>query len=400
MKNFLFVFFSFAYSFFILSIFLMSQKRIYFDHAASTPLDKGVLQAMLPYLSQHQGNPNSTHQPGRYLKNALEEARYNLAELLGLSANELYFVSGGTEANNLALKGLIQEHNIHHVISSEIEHPSVREVLSELAQHQGVRLHYLRLSPWGQPDMNHLESLLKKLHKKPTLLSLMHVHNELGTLTDMDSIQFLSQKYSVWWHSDRVQALGHPELNSSWTGLHSFVASAHKFHGPKGIGLLYLQQGNKLSPQVHGGGQERNLRSGTENLAAIVGMAKALALHHQHWNTPSRQSDLHDTKQYAIQRLQAWREDISFIPEKTHPCILHIGIPGQEQETLAMRLDIEGISVSGGSACGSGAAHRSYVLDVLDFPSTHAYLRLSFDQNNTREEIDIFMEILSKISES
>ena len=377
----------------------MPPKRIYLDHAASTSLHREVLAAMLPYLTTNVGNPSSTHRYGRKLKDALEQARSDIAELLSVSASELYFVSGGTEGNHLAIQGLCWANQVKHLITSPVEHASVLACVESLRK-QNIAVHYVNINEKGLVDTNSLEKLLEKTAPEPTLVTLMQANNELGTLTDMDTVQTLCRKHSAYLHTDRVQALGYPTLASPLDYAHSFVGSAHKFHGPKGIGVFYLKQSTPCQPLLCGGGQERNMRAGTENVAQIVGMARALKLHLHDWNTPQEQQNLRSKKTYATELLRKWRDDLSFLGEHMHPTILHLGIPNADQETLPMRLDIEGIAVSGGSACGSGAAQRSHVLDALHLPKNHAYLRLSFDRSNTHENIRHLVNTLDKILRS
>ena len=370
----------------------------YLDNSATTPLDERVFEAMKPYLLQNHGNPSSIHQHGRTVRSAIERARKLVADLLFAAPSEIFFTSGGTEADNTIIHQAIKAYGIRHAITSRIEHHAVLHTLEHLEHEDKIKLHFVELDPEGQIDYTHLESLLKT-HAN-SFVSLMHGNNEIGNLTNLEMVSELCMENKAFFHSDTVQTLGHIDLDLSKLNVHSIAGSAHKFHGPKGIGLMYINADKHISPLLIGGGQERNMRGGTENVPGIIGLAKALEL--AYTEKTESQAKLLELKKYTILKLQSNFDNISFnglSADLDHSLnkILSIRIPGiEDNDMLLFNLDINGISVSGGSACASGTSIGSHVLDAINIEKNSGTLRVSFSKFNTKLEIDYFIEKLGE----
>lgn len=373
--------------------------RVYLDNAATTILDRRVIEAMEPFFTGKYGNPSSIHANGREVRTAIEEARRKIAELLCAAPSEIFFTSGGTEAINTVLRSLPGKHSIQHVISSPIEHQAVLHTLEYLEQTGDVQVHFVNLNNRGQIDLNHLEELL--VAYPGSLVSLMHANNEIGNILNIDVVADLCARYRAWFHCDTVQSIGHLPFNLSQQGVHAIAGSAHKFHGPKGIGFMYIDADLDVSPLLVGGGQERNMRGGTENVYGIIGLARALELAYDEREKTTEH--LTALKNYAIKLLTSELNGVVFNGMSAGrddglSKILSIGLPGMgENEMLIFNLDINGISVSGGSACASGSSIGSHVLNALEIPSDMATIRISFSKFNTNEEIDIFVQKLKMI---
>jgi cysteine desulfurase len=364
--------------------------RVYFDNAATTPLDKEVLDTMIPFMMNHYGNPSSIHSHGREARAAIEKSRKTIASLLNTSPAEIFFTSGGTEADNAAIRCTVDTANITHAITSPIEHHAVLHTLEEL-QHKGrIRLNFVHLDEKGHINMTHLEELLK--HNPRSLVSLMHANNEVGNLADIGAIGELCNQYRALFHSDTVQTMGHYRHDLRQLKANFIVGAAHKFHGPKGIGFLYINNSLKIQPFITGGSQERNMRGGTENVYGIIGLAKALEVayrdmeaHHQH---------IQSLKNRMIEKLKDNIEDVCFNGDSAHPekslyTILNVSLPPSEiNDMLLFNLDIHKISASGGSACSSGTNIGSHVLAGLNCSPGRASVRFSFSKYNTPEEVD------------
>ena len=372
--------------------------NVYLDNAATTPLDPRVLEAMLPYFSEHFGNPSSTHAHGRATRSAIEAARKQVAELLGVTPGELFFTSGGTEADNTALRCSIEALDLQHVITSRLEHHAVLHPLQTLEQHQQIELSYVHVDAQGNVDYDHLEELLKS--KPRSLVSLMHGNNEIGNLTDLERIGELCAAHRAVFHSDTVQTLAHYPLNLRELPVHCVAGAAHKFHGPKGVGLLYINKAHKIHPLLRGGNQERNMRGGTENLYGIIGLAQALAISCE--GMAEHRRHIRALKQRMIDQLRERIPDVRFngtsgqINDSLYT-VLNVSFPPFEAaDMLLFNLDLLGISVSGGSACSSGAALGSHVLRALDADPERAAVRFSFSRLNTVEEVDY---VVDKVAE-
>lgn len=375
-------------------------KKIYLDHAASTPLHPEVLEQMKPYLLEHFGNPSSTHGHGRVLRAAIETARKTIANCIGAKASEIYFTSGGSEADNMILKGAVEKLGVKHIISTEIEHHAVTHTIEALAAMGKITYTYLQVDELGHIDLAELEAVLKK-HPN-SLVSLMHANNEIGTLHDIESIGKLAKQYEAYFHSDTVQSIGCWRYNMATGPLDFAVASAHKFNGPKGIGFAYIRKGIAMDSLIHGGGQEMKKRAGTEDVASIVGMAYAFEKCCKQLDV--KREKLLEIKDYMRGKLKETFKGVSFNgdpdPTKSLPTVLNASIPcGEKDAMLTFQLDLAGISCSGGSACNSGANQGSHVLRALGVKSFKNLnsIRFSFCTSNTQEEIDFVLEKLSFI---
>ena len=367
----------------------MTSPIIYLDNAATTPLDPLVLEAMMPYYKHDYGNPSTHHQLGSRSKVAIEGARRSMANILCAEKGHIFFTSGGTEGNNWALRGLITANNITCVITSPIEHRSVLAPLQHLAQQDQITLHYLPLDPQGHVAHNALGDLLA--HHPNALVSLMHGNNEIGNLTDIAHVGALCRQHGALFHTDMVQTISQIPIDLDNLPIDICTASAHKFHGPKGIGFIYLRNGVKIAPLIHGGAQEKEMRAGTENVAAIVGMSKALSIAHQH--RAANYQHLQRLKKRLIQKItedvpEACFHGASADVTGSLPSILSVGFPWQHyQDTMIFKLDIDGINASAGSACMSGIQPISHVLKAIEAPYPQSSVRFSFSKYNTLEEI-------------
>ena len=370
----------------------------YLDNAATTPLDPLVMEAMLPYLQEHYGNPSSTHAHGRATRSAIEQARKQVADILGATPAEICFTSGGTEADNTAIRGSIEALNLKHAITSPLEHHAVLHPLQALANQGKVSLHYVEVDQQGRIETDHLASLLQA--HPSALVSLMHGNNEIGNLTDLEHIGELCNDHGAIFHSDTVQTMAHYRLSLSATKVHSVAGSAHKFHGPKGVGVLYVDRRHQLHPLLWGGSQERNRRGGTENLYGIVGLAKALELASERMD--EHRQYVQQLKQRMIDQLRAQVPGVSFNGQSASAddslyTVLSVSLPPNSAGgMLLFNLDLHNISASGGSACASGAAQGSHVLQALRTDPQRSTVRFSFSRLNTPEEIDY---TVSKIAE-
>lgn len=373
--------------------------RIYFDNAATTPLDPEVLEAMKPFLLEDFGNPSSTHSHGRKVRAAIESARKKVAELLNCTPGEIIFTSGGTEADNAVIRCAIETYKIKHAISSAIEHHAVTHTLGMLAGQNIIQLHHVRLDEKGHIDLTHLEELLKEF--PDSLVSLMHANNEIGNILDIEAVGNLCEKYNAYFHSDTVQTIGHYRHDMKKLKVHGMAAAAHKFHGPKGVGFMYINKDKKIHSFMQGGPQERNMRGGTENITGIIGLTRALEICY-------REIDVHTAyikslKALMIERLKAVVPGVDFHGdsanlERSLYTVLNVCLPeSEESEMLLFNLDLQGISASGGSACASGASSGSHVLGELYPNSKKGAVRFSFSKFNKPEEIDFVASKLAEI---
>ncbi|MCS6934254.1 MAG: cysteine desulfurase [Chitinophagales bacterium] len=374
------------------------KQPIYFDNAATTALCEEALTEMLPYLQQHYGNPSSIHRFGRVTRAAIERARKTVATVLNCAPSEIFFTGSGTESNNTVLKCAVDYLGVKRIITSAAEHPCVVNCALFL-QEKGTEVDWVKLDAFGRPVLTHLQELLQK-NTKPTLVSLMHSNNEIGTLTDIASVGELCAEHGALFHTDTVQTIGYYPIDLQQTKAHFLSGSAHKFHGPKGIGFLFIRSGTLSAPFLHGGSQERNMRAGTENVAGIVGMAKALELAVN--NMDANRKHIYDIKKYAIQRLTETIPGISFngdISEQGgHYKVLNVLFPVHPKaELLLFNLDMAGIAASGGSACSSGSEKVSHVLQAIGADPTRKAVRFSFCKYNTLSEIDVLIAELQHL---
>ncbi|HMR17825.1 MAG TPA: cysteine desulfurase family protein [Sphingobacterium sp.] len=372
--------------------------QIYFDNAATTPLDPEVIEVMVETMQHDFGNPSSIHTHGRQVKTIVEKARKTIAQLLQVSPSEIFFTSGGTEADNMAITRSVEDLGIRHVISSAIEHHAVLHTLEELEKKGKITLRLVRLDEKGTIDYDHLEELLTA--NPGALVSLMHANNEIGNLTDIAKVSELCQQYHAIFHSDTVQTMGHYPFNLSELKIDFVTGAGHKFHGPKGVGFIYINRKNKIKPFIYGGAQERNMRGGTENVYGIAGLAKAMEIAYR--DMQKHHEYIQGLKSYMIERLQADISDVQFNgnidPDKSLYTVLSVSLPCVDMnDMLLFNLDIAGISASGGSACSSGSDIGSHVLRGIRADSERPSVRFSFSKNNTKAEIDIVVQKLQEI---
>lgn len=375
--------------------------QVYLDNAATTPLDPEVIEVMLTTMQNDFGNPSSIHAHGRQVKTIVEKARRTIAKLLHASPSEIFFTSGGTEADNMAVVRSIHDFGITHAISSPIEHHAVLHTLEEQQKEGKIHLDLLRLDKQGSIDLIHLEELLANNPK--TLVSVMHGNNEIGNLTDLKKVSEICQKYNAILHSDTVQTMGHYIHNLSELKIDFITGAAHKFHGPKGVGFLYINANNKIKPFIYGGAQERNMRGGTENVYGIAGLAKALEIAYR--DMEEHQNYIQGLKSYMIEELHKAITGVQFNgninPSESLYTVLNVSLPCTDMsDMLLFNLDISGISASGGSACSSGSEIGSHVLQGLNADPNRPSVRFSFSKNNTKEEIDHVVAKLKEICET
>ncbi len=372
--------------------------RVYFDNAATTPVDKEVLQEMIQVMENQFGNPSSIHAHGREVRTLLERARKTVANLFHASPSEFFFTSGGTEADNMAIKGTVADYGIKHVISSRIEHHAVSHTLEALQESGAIKLSFVDVDAKGNVDLQHLEELLRSNER--SLVSLMHANNEIGTLTDIVKVGDICEQYQAIFHCDTVQTMGHYRHDLSKLKVHFLVCAAHKLHGPKGVGFLYINHAIKIKPLLFGGSQERNMRGGTENIPGIVGLAKALEIAYR--DMDAHQQYIQGLKSYMKQRLEESIPGVTFngetAPEKSLYTVLNVSFPESGMgDMLLFSLDIAGISASGGSACSSGTDIGSHVLRGIHADPNRPSIRFSFSKYNTKEEIDFAIEKIKEI---
>lgn len=375
-------------------------KRIYLDNAATTALDHGVLKAMLPYLGDKFGNASAVYSYGREARVAIEEARKSIADLLGTKPSTIIFTSGGTESNNMAIGAAVRDLGCTHIITSPIEHHAVSHTIDFFSQHSTVTRTFVALDEEGRVDYRDLERQLREqyIQLKRCLVSLMHANNETGVLTDIKRVGELCRKYDAIFHTDAVQTVGHYQIDLKRLYVQFLSASSHKFHGPKGSGILYVNEQARINPLIHGGAQERNLRAGTENVAGIVGLAEALRIATTHLQKDSQRITW--LKNYLTSQLKNTVEGISF--NSTGDSLYTIvsanfpRTPGTE--SMVFQLDQHDICVSGGSACSAGGP--SHVMAALGKDEKFVTVRFSFSRDNDTEEIvhvvDIIKDIVTK----
>jgi cysteine desulfurase len=375
-------------------------KKIYLDNAATTPILPEVIETITAVMKTTFGNPSSIHQDGRKAKSAVETARKNIAKCLNASSNEIIFTAGGSEADNLILRNAVINLGVTTIISSKIEHHAVLHTLDNLVKEFNINVEWVDIDENGSVDYQHLESLLHKSDEKK-LVSLMYINNEIGNLLDLDLVSKLCIDNSALFHSDAVQGIGHFVIDVQKTPIDFFAASAHKFHGPKGVGFAYVKKGFGIYPILHGGEQEKGARAGTENVHSILGMEKALDIACQ--NIVEESAYIQNLKSYLIEALKTNFVGIEFnglseSETKSSYIILNVRFP-KEYAMLLFNLDLKGISVSGGSACQSGSSKGSHVLNSMlsEKEAIKTSVRFSFSKFNTIEDIDYVVEVLKGI---
>jgi cysteine desulfurase len=372
--------------------------RIYFDNAATTCLDSQVLEAMMPYLTSCYGNPSSIYSYGRETRLAIENARKSVAKILNAHPAEIFFTSGGTESSNTAITAAVRDLGCKHIISSKIEHHATLHTVEYLYHTGEASLSYVRLLPNGHIDMNDLESLLASCEEK-CLVTLMHANNEIGNMLDIHAVGNLCKKFGAIFHSDTVQTVGHFPFDLRNTPVHFITGAGHKFHGPKGVGMLYINENVKIKPFVHGGSQERNMRAGTENLYGIVGFAKALEI-----ATANHDEEAAHIKGLKLHMMELLKKEIKGVSFNGDPLgqslytVLSVSFPKTEKsEMILFNMDINGICASGGSACTSGADAGSHVIRAINNNPNQVTVRFSFSKNNTQQEVDSVVEKLKEM---
>ncbi len=373
-------------------------KKIYFDNAATTSLAPEVLESMMPYLTEKFGNPSSIYSYGRETKIAIEGARKKVAGILNAHPAEIFFTSGGTESSNMAIQTAVRDLKCTHIITSPIEHHAVSHTVEHLDNLDVVTVGYVKLLPDGHIDTDDLEKQLAATNKK-TLVSLMHANNEIGNILDLHAVGELCRLYSAIFHSDTVQTVGHFPFDLRTTPIHFITGAAHKFHGPKGVGLLYINENILVKPLIHGGGQERNMRAGTENLYGIVGLAKALELATENYEEDS--AYIGTLKYYMHEQLKKHIPGVGFNGDtlgNSLYTVLSVHFPKSEKsEMLLFNLDINNICASGGSACTSGAEQGSHVIRALSSNPNQVTVRFSFCKHNSKDEVDTVVQKLKEL---
>jgi cysteine desulfurase len=376
-------------------------KKVYFDNAATTQVRSEVINTMTQVLQTEFGNPSSTHDFGRSSKALIETARKEVAQILNVSTSEIIFTSGGTEADNLVLNGCVKNLSVTRIISSKIEHHAVLYAIQELQTSHNITVEYVNLYHCGAIDFNHLESLLSDTTQK-TLVSLMHVNNEIGNILDLKHVATLCKKYNTLFHSDTVQSIGHYHLDFSEIPIDFAAVAAHKFHGPKGVGFAFVRKNSGIRPMIVGGAQERGMRAGTEPVYAIVGMVEALKISYQ--NLAQEKKYITGLKDYFKESLVKEIPEIQFNGQcddndKSSYTVLNVCIPVSPEKgtMLLFQLDLKGIACSKGSACQSGSNKGSHVLSEIlkEKDLAKPSIRFSFSSFNTKDEIDYVVQTLT-----
>lgn len=380
-------------------------NRIYLDHAATTDMLPEVVYAMEPYFIKKYGNASTTYELGKEAKNAIEQAREQVAEVIHANPSEIFFTSGGSESDNWAIKGIAGERKQKrkHIITSKIEHHAILHSCEHLEQ-LGYKVTYLDVKKDGIIDVNQLETIIKQSLRsvypldKISLVSIMYANNEIGTLEPIEEIGHLIRKYDITFHTDAVQAVGQIPISVQKLPVDMLSASAHKFHGPKGSGFLYVREGVKIPSFIHGGGQERGKRAGTENVAGIVGMAKALTISNK--NVLRKNKELINLRNYFIKRVFMEIPEVMLNghKDKRLPGNVNLSFKGVSGVALLVLLEEEGIFASAGSACSAGNTSLSHVIRAIEVPKNYAYgtIRFSMGRETTKEEVDRTIDVLKR----
>lgn len=376
--------------------------KVYLDNAATTPLAPEVYEVMAPLLKEEFGNPSSTHFFGRQAKAVIETSRRTVAKLIHAKPSEIVFTSGGTEADNMALNCAVLDLGVERIITSSIEHHAVIHTAEHIASLRSIELELVQFDELGHVDLIHLRQLLEKSPKK-TIVSLMHGNNEIGNLLPLDKVSALCREFGAYFHSDTVQTMGHYAFNLQELDIDFLTCAAHKFHGPKGVGFLYINKKIKMHPLIQGGSQERGLRGGTENLYGIAGLAKALEIANE--DIDGHQQHVQGLKSYMIEQLQSKFESIDFHgdirPEKSLYTVLNVCFPSTPKAAMLLfTLDLKGVACSGGSACSSGSNKGSHVLEGIQADTSRPNVRFSFSRYSTKEEIDYAVKTVVKVFKS
>ena len=374
-------------------------KRVFLDNASTTPMAPEIIEMMSEMMKTHFANPSSTHSFGRESKTIVENARKSIANLLNTSPGSIFFTSGGTEADNMAIKCGIDDHKITHAITSKLSHHAVLYPLEDLAAEGKIKLSYIDIDENGVVSLSHLKQLLA--NNPRTFVSIMHANNEIGTIQDIKAIGDICKEYNAIFHSDTVQTIAHFPFNMQELNIDFMAASAHKFHGPKGVGFVYISENIQIKPLLRGGGQERNMRAGTENIYGIAALSMAMEMAYEHLEEEVKY--IKGLKSYMIEKFKTEMQDVQFYGKCTDMenslyTVLSVNFPETDiAEMLLFNLDIMGISCSGGSACASGGSKSSHVLTAILPESKRPGLRFSFSKYNTKEDIDFAISKLKEL---
>lgn len=372
-------------------------NNVYFDNSATTKTDERVIEAMMPYITENYGNPSSIYKIGRENRKAVEEAREQVAKALNCEPNEIYFTNGGSESDNTAIRGIAYAYKNkgNHIITSKIEHPAVLETCKQLEK-EGFEVSYIGVDENGIIKLDELKNAIKPT---TTLISIMFANNEIGTIEPIEEIGKIAKENNIFFHTDAVQAVGNVRIDVKQLNIDALSMSGHKFYGPKGIGALYVKKGIKFEKLINGGHQERNKRAGTENVAGIVGLGKAIELAYQELDEHNKK--IKELRDYYVEQVKAKIPYIRINGDETKrlPGNSNISFRFIEGEGLLLNLDLKGICASSGSACTSGSLDPSHVLLAIGLPHeiAHGSLRISIGKYNTKEEVDYLVENLVEI---
>lgn len=372
-------------------------NNVYFDNSATTKTDERVIEAMMPYITENYGNPSSIYKIGRENRKTVEEAREQVAKALKCESNEIYFTNGGSESDNTAIRGIAYAYKNkgNHIITSKIEHPAVLETCKQLEK-EGFEVSYIGVDENGIIKLDELKNAIKPT---TTLISIMFANNEIGTIEPIEEIGKIAKENNIFFHTDAVQAVGNVRIDVKKLNIDALSMSGHKFYGPKGIGALYVKKGIKFEKLINGGHQERNKRAGTENVAGIVGLGKAIELAYQELDEHNKK--IKELRDYYVEQVKAKIPYIRINGDETKrlPGNSNISFRFIEGEGLLLNLDLKGICASSGSACTSGSLDPSHVLLAIGLPHeiAHGSLRISIGKYNTKEEVDYLVENLVEI---
>lgn len=373
--------------------------KVYLDNAATTAMDPEVIEAIIPIMQNNFGNPSSVHSFGRSSRSIIERARKQVAGFINANPGEIVFTGGGTEADNLVLRGAVNDLGVNHIITSKIEHHAVVDTAEVVGEQSNIKVSFVSFDEKGYVDLSSLETLLEENKDKKTLVSLMHANNEISNMIPLKKVSDMCKRYGAYFHSDTVQTMCHFEFDVRALGIDFLTCSAHKFHGPKGIGFLFINENIQLKPIITGGAQERNVRAGTENIIGIVGLAKAMEVAYR--DLEAHQKHVSGLKSYMIEQLEEIVPGIQFNGDPKGDnlyTVLNVQFPNSDMdEMLLYNFDIEGIAVSGGSACSSGSNVGSHVLRNIGVDMSKPAIRFSFSKNNTKEEIDYALNVVKEL---
>lgn len=377
----------------------MQRMKVYLDNAATTQMDQEVIDAIIPIMQNNYGNPSSVHSFGRSSRAIIEKSRKQVASYINAAPGEIFFTGGGTEADNMVLRGAVDDLGVNHIITSKIEHHAVVDTAEVVGNKHNIKVSFVSFDKNGYVDIASLERLLEENKDKKTLVSLMHANNEIGNKLPLKKVVDICKSYGVYFHSDTVQTMSHYRFDVRELGIDFLTCSAHKFHGPKGIGFLYINENIQIKPIITGGAQERNVRAGTENIIGIVGLTKAMEVAYR--DLEEHQNHIQGLKTYMIEKLEEIIPGISFNGDPKGDSlytVLNVTFPNSDMdEMLLYNFDIEGIAVSGGSACSSGSNIGSHVLRNIGCDMSKPSLRFSFSKYNTKEEIDYALKVIQEL---